>query len=255
MRIDMNPNVTSYWRQHNMLNGVEDEMPIYKFMPLKYTLAMVRNNLLTINRISSWPDVYENYMLKQECYLQDGTPIDVINQTAGIYGQCWTYLPESDAMWRIYSPSMDTIRIKTTVEKLYDALYQNDHNMADTYIGLVRYERQTDIDRNVQSLSPIDSGVFLKEVVKGAFVKRMEFEHEKEVRIVRMLDSQQTLLSGAFLHFPIPADFIEEFCIDPRADDAMVANLTNQLTSIGIPASMICKSQLYQFNSHQMVFK
>ena len=188
-----------------MLNGVEDEMPIYKFMPLRYTLAMVQNRLLTINRISSWPDVYENYMLKQNYYLQNGIPIDVVNQAAGIYGQCWTYLPESDAMWRIYSPTLDTIRIKTTVEKLYDALYQNDHNMADTYIGLVRYELQADIDRKVQLLSPIDSGDFLREVIKGAFVKRMEFEHEKEVRIVRMLDSQQTLLSGAILQFPIPA--------------------------------------------------
>lgn len=238
-----------------MLNGVEDEMPIYKFMPLRYTLAMVQNRLLTINRISSWPDVYENYMLKQNYYLQNGIPIDVINQAAGIYGQCWTYLPESDAMWRIYSPTLDTIRIKTTVEKLYDALYQNDHNMADTYIGLVRYELQADIDRKVQLLSPIDSGDFLREVIKGAFVKRMEFEHEKEVRIVRMLDSQQTLLSGAILQFPIPADFIDEFCIDPRADAAQEANLTSQLTSIGIPANKICKSQLYQFNSHQMVLK
>lgn len=251
----MNPNVTPDWRQNNMLNGVEDELPIYKFMPLQYTLAMVQNNLLTINRISSWPDVYENYMLKQNYSLQDGTPIDVINLAAGIYGQSWTCLPESDAMWRIYSPSLDTIRIKTTVEKLYDALYQTDHNMSDTYIGLVRYELQVDIDNNVQLLNPIKPSNFLKEVIKGAFVKRMEFEHEKEVRIIRMLDSQQTLQSGAMLQFPIPADFIEEFCIDPRADDAMVANLTSQLISIGIPANKICKSQLYQFNSHQMVLK
>ena len=70
-----------------------------------------------------------------------------------------------------------------------------------------------------------------------------------------MLDTQQTFLSGAYLQFPIPSDFIEEFTIDPRADDALVANLTNQLTSIGIPANKICKSQLYQFKSHQLVLK
>lgn len=249
----MNPNVTPYWRQNNMLNDVVDELPIYKFMPLQYTLAMAQNNLLTINRINSWPDVYENYMLKQVYSLQDGTPIDVINQADGIYGQSWTYLPESDAMWRIYSPTQDTIRIKTTVEKLYDALYQSDHNMADTYVGLVRYERQTDIDSAVQALSPLAPGNFLKEVIKGAFVKRLEFEHEKEVRIVRMLDSQQTLLNGPLLQFPIPANFIDEFCIDPRADAALVANLTSQLTAIGIPANKIYQSQLYQFNSHQMI--
>lgn len=251
----MNPNVTPYWRQHNMLNDVTDELPIYKFMPLQYTLAMAQNNLLTINRISSWPDVYENYMLKQVYSLQDGTPVDVINQAAGIYGQCWTYLSESDAMWRIYSPNLDTIRIKTTVRKLYDALYRTNNNLVDTYIGLVRYELQADIDNNVKTLSPIAPGDLLKEVIKGAFVKRKEFEHEKEVRIVRMLDSQQTLHSGELLQFPIPVDFIEEFCIDPRADNALEANLSSQLTAIGIPSNKICKSQLYQFNSHKMVLK
>lgn len=251
----MNPNVTPYWRQHNMLNGVKDEMPIYKFMPLQYTLAMAQNNLLTINRINSWPDVYENYMLKQSYTLEDGTPIDVINQADGIYGQCWTFLPESDAMWRIYSPKLDTIRIKTTVKKLYDALYLSDHNMADTYIGKVRYEIQTKIDRNVQLLSPIDPSDFLKEVIKGAFVKRKEFEHEKEVRIVRMLDSEQMRHSGPLIQFPIPAHFIDEFCIDPRADAAKVSELTNKMTSIGIPANKICQSQLYQFNSHHMMLK
>ena len=80
-----------------MLNDITDNLPIYKYMPLQFTLALVQNNLLTINRISSWPDVYENYMLKQNYYLNDGTPIDVINQADGIYGQCWTYLTESDA--------------------------------------------------------------------------------------------------------------------------------------------------------------
>ena len=146
------------------------------------------------------------------------------------------------------------IRIKTTVEKLYDALYQSDNNMADTYVGLVKYESQNDIDSNVQGLSPLDPGDFLKEVINGAFVKRQEFSHEREVRIVRMLDSQQTLLSGALLQFPIPADFIEEFCIDPRADENLVANLTNQLISVGVPANKICQSQLYRFNSHHIFF-
>lgn len=236
-----------------MLNEVTDDMPIYKYMPLQYTLLMAQKNLLTINRISSWPDVYENYMLKHEYSLADGRLVDVINQADGIYGQCWTYLPESDAMWRIYSPDLKTIRIKTTVEKLYDALYQTDHNMADTYIGLVKYESQNDIDNYVQQLSPLASGDFLREVINGAFVKRKEFEHEKEVRIVRMLDTQQTFRSGALLQFPIPADFIDEYCIDPRADANLVASLTNQLTSIGIPLNKIVHSELYHFNTHKMV--
>lgn len=250
----MKQNVTHYWRQNNMLNGVVDEMPIYKYMPLKYTLAMTQNNLLTINRINSWPDVYENYMLKQYYALKDGKQVDVINMANGIYGQCWTNLSESDAMWRIYSPKLDAIRIKTTVEKLYDALYQCDNNMADTYIGLVCYKDQAVIDREIQNLSPISPNAFLKEVIKGAFVKRKEFEHEKEVRIVKMLDSEHTQEKVQLLQFPIPVDFIDEFCIDPRASSDVVAKLKNQLMSVGIPENRIIQSRLYQFNSHKMIF-
>lgn len=250
----MKQNVTHYWRQNNMLNGVVDEMPIYKYMPLKYTLEMIKNNLLTINRINSWPDVYENYMLKQYYALKDGKQVDVINMANGIYGQCWTNLSESDAMWRIYSPKLDAIRIKTTVEKLYDALYQCDNNMADTYIGLVCYKDQAVIDREIQNLSPISPIAFLKEVIKGAFVKRKEFEHEKEVRIVKMLDSEHTQEKVQQLQFPIPVDFIDEFCIDPRASSDVVAKLKNQLMSVGIPENRIIQSSLYQFNSHKMIF-
>lgn len=68
----MNPNITPYWRQNNILNEVRDDMTIYKFMPWQYTLPMVQNNLLTINRISPWPDVYENYIIKQIFSLLDG---------------------------------------------------------------------------------------------------------------------------------------------------------------------------------------
>lgn len=238
-----------------MLNGVADDLTIYKYMPLKYILLMVQKNLLTINRISSWPDVYENYILKQVYSLQDGTPIDVVNQADGVFGQCWTYLPESDAMWRIYSPTLDTVRIKTTVEKLYDALYQTDKNMADTYVGLVQYKSQAAIDSHVKRLGSLDSQNFLKEVVNGAFIKRNEFDHEKEVRIVRILDSEHIFLSGSLLQFPIPIDFIEEFCIDPRANPDLEAGIVNQLIAAGAPSDKIVKSQLYHFNAYKMILK
>lgn len=237
-----------------MLNGITDDTTIYKFMPLPFTLSMVRDNLLCLNRISSWQDVYENYMLKQNYFLADGTQIGVDHMTSGIYGQCWTDMPESDAMWRIYSPNKRTIRIKTTVEKLFDTLYKSDGNMADTYVGRVNYLYQSDIDAAVQLLSPLPQDVFIKEVVKGAFVKRIEFHHEQEIRIIRILDSEQTALADPLLKFPIPADFIEEFCIDPRADENVQDIISAQLQEVGVQPDLIVKSQLYHFNAHNIQF-
>ena len=237
-----------------MLNGVDEDTPIYKYMPFNYTVAMIQNRQLVLDKVSTWQDVYENFMLKQDCYLNDGTPVDVINQANGIYGQCWTVRAESDAMWRIYSPNKDAIRIKTTVGKLFDTLYLTNNNMADTYIGRVVYQDQTQIDAGVQALSPIASMDFLRNVIKGAFVKRLEFDHEEEVRIIRMLDSQDMLLAGNLLFFNIGADFIEELCIDPRVDDAEEQNLRAQLLDAGANGNIITKSQLYQFNTHRIDF-
>ena len=252
----MNPNIPPYWYKKNLLNGIDPATPIYKFMPLQYVLSMIQNQKLAINRISKWDDVYENFILKQDYTLNDGTPINVINQVNGVFGQCWTVYPETDALWRIYSPEPEhnAIRIKTTVEKLYDTLYQSDNNMADTYIGLVQYKAQKDIEDAILSLSPLDIRDIQSVVVNGAFVKRKEFSHEQEVRIVRILDSEQSSKAGKLLYFPINSQFIEEFCIDPRANDQLTQQLTNDLINAGAPQNIITKSSLYQFTANRIVF-
>lgn len=251
----MNPNIDPYWRSNNMLNDVDEDTPIFKYMPINYAALMVRNHQLVMGRVSTWEDVYENYVLKQNYFMPDGTPVDVINQAAGIFGQCWTVKPDSDAMWRIYSPRKDAIRIRTTVGKLFDTLYLANNNMADTYIGKVLYQNQAQIDANIQQISPVSGQDFLHYMVRGAFIKRIEFDHEEEVRIVRILDSHDTLLAGNLLSFTIGQDFIEELCIDPRADAAEEQNYRAQLTAAGAPAAIVTKSQLYQFNSHQIFFR
>lgn len=38
------------------------------------------------------------------------------------YGQCWTLKSTSDAMWRIYSPKKDAVRVRTTIRKLAESL-------------------------------------------------------------------------------------------------------------------------------------
>lgn len=196
-----------------------------------------------------------DFLLKQNYSLPDGTPVDVVNQAAGIFGQCWTLKSDSDAMWRIYSPNKDSIRIRTTVGKLFDTLYVTNNNMADTYIGRVLYQNQTQIDADIQQISPVSGQDFLHYMVNGAFIKRIEFDHEEEVRIIRLLDSHDTLLEGNLLSFAIGRDFIEELCIDSRTDVAQEQNYRAQLTAAGAPAAIITKSQLYQFNSHQISFQ
>lgn len=253
----MNPNVQQpYYRNLNMLNGVADPTPIYKFMPFRYALLMILKNTLTIGKIKEWPDVYENYVLKQKFYFQQtGEPLDVFNQADGIFGQCWSEVPESDAMWRIYSPDLDTIRIRTTVEKLYDTIYVNDQCMADTYIGRVEYKPQIDIDTDVQALSPLDFSNLILEIKNCAFVKRIEFDHEHEVRIVKILDSQHARNNGPLLTYPLVPGFIEELTIDPRASVGLVDQLRDLMVAVGANPNLINQSNLYQFTPHRILMQ
>lgn len=92
-------------------------------------------------------------------------------------------------------------------------------------------------------------------MVMGAFVKRIEFNHEEEVRIVRIMDSHDTFLAGDLLYFNIGEDFIEELCIDPRVDNTTEQDIRTQLVAAGAPANIIVKSQLYSFISHRIIFQ
>ena len=53
-----------------------------------------------------WDDPFENFFLQRtEVHdAESGTNIPLNNLAKDWYGQCWSLNPETDAMWRIYSP-------------------------------------------------------------------------------------------------------------------------------------------------------
>jgi hypothetical protein len=61
-------------------------------------------------------DPFENFILKSH-FIRDGEPV-VIGPRDHFYGQRWTLQQASDAMWRIYSPRSNAVRIRTHVRKL-----------------------------------------------------------------------------------------------------------------------------------------
>ena len=94
--------VNEYFKQKNVLNGLDLDKPIYKYIPLKYVLEMFKTKKLYISKVKSWEDTYENFFLKQE-FRVFGKILKADHIADQIYGQSWTLLNESDAMWRIYS--------------------------------------------------------------------------------------------------------------------------------------------------------
>ena len=247
------------FKERNVLNGLNLDDSVYKWMPLKYVISMLQSGKLTFTRIAAWEDVYENYFLKGNVIshgLWGGT--DIIQN--GMFGQSWSLRPESDALWRIYSdikqvknsqhPNYDdvAIRIKTTARKLYDAIYVDDSCMATTYIGRVLYKDQKDIENEMQTLQ-VPIGNLSREIAEHACVKRLEFDHENEIRPLVSLPTDDRRFGSILLQYVINCDdFIDSFMIDPRLPIEQVQDIANLLIQVGVNPNKISQSQLYHYN-------
>lgn len=259
--------IDEYFKKQNVID-LNLDTDVYKYIPLKFLRLMIENNTLFLGKVSKWEDVYENWFLKETLELSNGEFGIATNLIPGVYGQSWTMEEESDAMWRIYSridnPKDGTIsylenvavRIKTTARKIYDAIYTQDANMATTYIGSVKYLTVEEFRKLQDSLSPL-SPLDLNQVFSESyFFKRKPFEHEKEVRPIVILPSDDPSFDVEGLSYPIDSEaFIEEIVADPRLTVDEYNYVREQLLEIGIGHNKIRQSLLYHIEPHTIKLK
>lgn len=259
----------------NIINELELDIPIYKFIPFKYISSLL-DGVLCINKIDSWEDVYENFLFKQHFALEDGTPIKADNLAKCNFGQSWTKADETDAMWRIYSDVSKcqelsfcrrcssfflkesqlksilgnvAIRIKTTARKLFDSVYTDDACMSNTYIGQVKYKSSDEIEEWLISNRQLNVNELQRTMAESLFIKRKEFEHEHEVRIAISFSENDKMVKSTMLRYSIePESFIDEMLIDPRLFSSSFSRIIKkQLINMGMNESKIKVSSLYKF--------
>ena len=114
------------------------------------------------------------------------------------------------------------------------------------YMGNVDYKTENDINewiKNVNNLSIRDFWAIAKE---SFFIKRDNFSHEKEIRLIYALDSDSKVKN--YLTFEINQNILfDEFCIDPRCSDSEFNIIKNKLMQNGVVKNKIIKSKLYEF--------
>ena len=248
--------INTYFRDRE-LKGICKDDYVYKYIPLKYLKAMLESKKLRINKVSTWEDPYENFFSKSNFYAfspfyKQYISVDTQNLIDRTYGQSWTFLEESDAMWRIYSNVKDldliAIRLKIKVDDLFDIVYTHDNCMATTSIGRVNYKTDKEINQwldNIKDNTDIISD-FHKYVKDCLLIKRKPFSHEEEVRIIICNGTSGT--AEDFLEFDIKdLSVFEECVIDPRLEQNCVGLITQRIEKLGIDRSKIRKSKLYDF--------
>ena len=243
-----------YFDSHLMNMRIDEfqNMTLYKFYNFNSLKILLTNSMLYIDRVNTWEDVYENFFLKAHFFSKTyNTSIDTSEIANAVFGQSWTYAPETDAMWRIYSQNKTGVRIQTNVIKLFTSIFVDDECIADTWLGKVEYNSEEDMNDFIVRETETDPNSIWRNLMPySQFLKRSEFEHEKEFRIIKMLDSSTAEIAKQYkrLAFKINInDFIESYLLDPRLDEKTFEQLRRDLVNLGADPHKISKSSLYSF--------
>lgn len=212
------------------------ETPVYRYLPFESFVAFVETGRTVLTNINQWDDQWEAILGKVPTVDEHGNPSSPsYSFHQDIFGQSWTLLDESDAMWRIYSPTRTGLQIRTSVGH-----FELIGDVERAHVGKIGYFESIAelLAMTATRKSPFDD----------ALVKRAAFQHEREVRY---------LTNGHFLKnrvsideprvtLPLdPAAFIKGVTVDPRAEDwylEAVAAFANRAGLRCIPT----RSRLYE---------
>lgn len=187
------------------LERVSPEEKLYKFIPLKHILTMFNTGNIRVSNIMQWEDVYENFFLKQNFFL-DGKPLNVEEVANNNFCMSWTTCRESDAMWRIYSKcgsdyeGLDNvgIRVEASAKQLLRTFWGRIYE-APAYVKAVSYLGQNEIESGLMDRRVYD---FHDMAISSLNVKREEFRHELEVRLIISVGTDKLREKKSYVDMP-----------------------------------------------------
>jgi hypothetical protein len=254
----MRDTVPSDTNKRNVIRLGNLDQPLYRVYALDRFEQLVATKYDALLNPTKWEDPFENFFLEATEVMdpQSGDIISLKNLAADWYGQCWTTLPESDAMWRIYSsdpnkagadPDKLGVKVKTRARKLFDNLRHTDSNSPylQFFIGQVDYKTEAEIMTMMQGLTLLDVAIGGQgeKFADLLCIKREAFQHEQEVRLLFQDIDPKRGATKVFKYKLDPNAIFEEVVLDPRLKD--YASVQSRLVSAGCTLP-ISRSPLYQ---------
>jgi hypothetical protein len=96
------------------------DRPVYRIISVKRVIELFQRRQNVLVKPSLWDDPFENFILNSHILIE-GRKLTLRSRNY-VYGQCWTRHAASDAMWRIYSPEKNGVRIRSTPRRLAEGL-------------------------------------------------------------------------------------------------------------------------------------
>lgn len=191
-------------------------------------LDLFEQNKNVLVKPGRWKDPFENFIVESK----------------NVYAQCWTLHKASDALWRIYSPHSDAIRVKSRVGTLVAGLRGAVNDRSRIFIGMVRYLTRDEITTFARSLNDQAKPFSSETVANALLVKKKAFEYEGEVRLIYV--GPASLANSLYRYTVKPDRLIEQIMIDPRVSTQCANNLKNWLMKhTGLCEEKIKHSRIY----------
>lgn len=191
---------------------------IYRIISVDRLIELFSNEQNVLVSPKKWEDPFENFILKSKARLPSGEIVD-FGFRDNFFGQCWTQHKASDAMWRIYSPESNGVRIRTTIPKLAYSLASRLQPWQDMqcFIGKVKYLSNKKMIGFANTIFKGKINPEAYELAKTLLIKRPAFRHENELRLLYF--EKENGKSRSIYKYDIdPHDLIDQIMIDPRQD-------------------------------------
>lgn len=224
--------------------GIDDlDKTIYRIFPITRFLEMIKNKQMVLVKPKLWDDPFENLLLLSRFQFDDGEIME-FESANSVYGQCWTENRESDAMWRIYSPQKDGIRVSTTPRKLLSALKKEvgEFSSVRCFLGKVEYKNKKKLLEAFSQLHLLDTSG--EGIAKSLLYKRHAFSHEREIRLI-YFGQDGTCEDDLFKFNFEPATVIDRILFDPRMHKEVKEAYKNHIKTLGYDFE-IRRSTLYE---------
>lgn len=224
------------------------DAPIFRVFTIDRLLEVLQTRRLALVRPQLWDDPFENFLYQLPVVTARGVSVSIKGLKKRLFGQCWSLTEESDAMWRIFSPLKNGVKVRTTVRKLMRAFYNDADEFAQLsyFIGRVEYEDEAallSLFTNPERLLGLITDMSGRGPVIGLLHKRREFEPENEVRLVYQ-NTKETPDDVEFFSID-PFALFDEIVFDPRMGVYAYEAFSNYLKAQGF-TKPVRQSGLYR---------
>lgn len=129
------------------LTSKELQSDIYRIIDIEKFEKMIMDNEIGFVIPTKWEDPYEDILYnKLKEYDLD---FNNNHKENSLFGQCWTFNNDTDAMWRIYSNNKRGIKVQANLTELHNYLESLGIDRFDVLMTKVLYKDTEEIENQL----------------------------------------------------------------------------------------------------------